>query len=170
MSGAPTYEVIGDSEWIGKPTMRGVVHVERQVVSNFAMAVTDRNPIYRREPAATEAGFDTIPAPPTYGFAMQPWGAYEEDQPGDDPVSPVAEIVGPLMASGGLVLHGEQEFFYHRPIVAGDVLHGEGRLIDHYSRESSSGRVMTFIVTEDSWCDPDGEPVLTTRFNLIHRA
>ena len=39
----------------------------------------------------------------------------------------MAEVLGPLMAKGGIILHGEQEFTYHRPVFAGDVLVGEGR-------------------------------------------
>jgi MaoC dehydratase-like protein len=78
--------------------------------------------------------------------------------------------MGRLMSKGGLVLHGEQEFVYHRPIVVGDVLVGQGTLIDMYERESK-GRTMTFIVVETVWRDDrSGDPVVTERFNLIHRA
>jgi hydroxyacyl-ACP dehydratase HTD2-like protein with hotdog domain len=68
------------------------------------------------------------------------------------------------------VLHGEQEFEYHRPIVVGDVVIGEGRIVDIYEKESKS-RTMTFVVTETVWRDEkNGEPVVTERFNLIHRS
>jgi hypothetical protein len=67
------------------------------------------------------------------------------------------------------VLHGEQEFVYHRPIVEGDVLDGEGRVTDIYEKESK-GAIMTFIVMETVWRDAETrEPVVTERFNLIHR-
>jgi N-terminal half of MaoC dehydratase len=73
------------------------------------------------------------------------------------------------MASGGLMLHGEQEFTYHRPIVVGDILTGGGRIADAYQKESR-GRIMTFLVTETEWVDErTGEPVVTSRFNLLHR-
>ena len=52
--------------------------------------------------------------------------------------------MGPLMAKGGLILHGEQEFLYHRPVQVGDVLVGEGKITDAYQKESK-GRTMTFI-------------------------
>jgi hydroxyacyl-ACP dehydratase HTD2-like protein with hotdog domain len=79
------------------------------------------------------------------------------------------EVIGSLMAKGGMVLHGEQEFVYHRPIVVGDVVHREGKVADLYSKESG-GRTMTFLVTEDEYRDADGELVLTARMNLIHRS
>ena len=120
-----------------------------------------------------EAGFEDIPAPPTFGFAMAHWGAFPETQPqADSEADPqlLAKTMGSLMASGGLVLHGEQEFQYHRPMVVGDVLVGEGRLVDLYEKESK-GRTMTFIVMETVYRDDlSGDPVLTTRMNLIHRA
>ena len=51
------------------------------------------------------------------------------------------------MAKGGIILHGEQEFLYHRPVFVGDVLVGEGHVVDAYTKESK-GKTMTFIVTE----------------------
>ena len=73
------------------------------------------------------------------------------------------------MAKGGLILHGEQEFIYHRPVQVGDVLVSEGKITDAYQKESK-GRTMTFIVQETNWSDDKtGEPVVTARFNLIHR-
>ena len=77
--------------------------------------------------------------------------------------------LAPLMATGGLILHGEQSFHYHRPVVVGDVLRGEGTIVDAYAKESK-GKTMTFVVTETVWSDAEsGEPVVTSRFNIIHR-
>ena len=79
-------------------------------------------------------------------------------------------VMGDLYANGALILHGEQEFLYHRPIVVGDVLLGEGTVVDVYEKETDSA-VMTFIVIETVWRDDQtGEPVLTERFNLIGRS
>ena len=42
--------------------------------------------------------------------------------------NPTMEIIGKLMAKGGMVLHGEQEFTYHRPVVVGrPPQRGQGR-------------------------------------------
>jgi hydroxyacyl-ACP dehydratase HTD2-like protein with hotdog domain len=80
------------------------------------------------------------------------------------------QVMGELFAGGGLVLHGEEEFEYHRPIVVGDVLVGEGVLTDIYEKESK-GRTMTFVVIETVWRDDaTGDKVVTERFNLIHRS
>ena len=156
---------------VGRPTGAATVHVERGPVTAFARAVTDRNPVYADLEAAKAAGFDAIPAPPTFTFASLAWGDFAEEQP-PDPTggrNPMGEIMGGLMATGGLILHGEQEFTYHRPVVVGDTLHHEGEVVDLYTKESGD-RTMTFLVIENRFTDDDGAPVVTERFNLIHRS
>jgi hypothetical protein len=159
-----------DTSGVGRVVSRQVVAIERGPIANFARALKDRSRVYREARAAAEAGFDGIPAPPTFPFAMDFWGAHRELQEGLEPVegNPVADVLAKL--GPGLMLHGEQEFDYHRPIVAGDVLVGEGVMTDVYQRDTGDA-VMTFIVTEATWRDrASGDPVVTTRFNLIHRA
>jgi acyl dehydratase len=101
---------------------------------------------------------------------MGNFGAFPELQPDDAPKgNPMGAVLGPLMAKGGLILHGEQEFTYHRPVYAGDVLEGRGTVVDAYRKESK-GKVMTFVVVETAWSDQaTGEPVCTSRMNIIHR-
>jgi len=161
-----------DKSLIGTPTGRSKITVERGPVSNFAKALKDENPIYQSPEAAKQAGFKNIPAAPTWGFAMAHWGTFSEQQPEDTTKgrNPIMEIIGGLMQKGGLILHGEEEFEYHRPVVVGDVLEGEGKVVDIYEKESK-GKTMTFVVTENVFKDTkSGKPVLTTRMNLIHRS
>ena len=160
-----------DTSVIGKPTGAYKVRVERGPVSSFASALKDDNPIYHDAAVAHDAGFDAIPAPPTFSFAMQHMGRFAEEQPTDPTggVNPMHAVMSGLYAKGGLVLHGEEEFVYHRPIVVGDVLVGEGKVVDLYEKDSDSA-TMTFIVLETVWRDEaTSEPVVTERFNLIHR-
>ena len=160
------------SEVVGRPTGAANATVERGPISKFAESVHNDSPVYQNLEAAKAAGFDNIPAPPTYAFsALQYWGKLPENQP-PDPTggkNPMMEIIGSLMAKGGMVLHGEQEFTYHRPIVVGDVLSGEGKVLDIYEKESDAA-VMTFVVVETVWRDEaTNQPVVTERFNLIGR-
>jgi acyl dehydratase len=160
-----------DTSHIGKSTGRSRITNERGPVSNFAAAVKDANPIYHDQAAAKAAGFDAIPAPPTWSFAMSHWGSFPEEQPAQEGGGNVmAEILQSMRDTPGMILHGEQEFEYHRPLVVGDVLTGEGRVVDIYQKDSK-GKTMTFIVTENVFTDEkSGQPVLTSRMNLIHRA
>lgn len=155
---------------IGTPTGTTVVTVERGQLALFATAVKDDGAAYRDPRAAAEAGLPAIPAPPTYPFVMGNFGAYPELQAEDAPSgNPMGAVLGPLVAKGGLILHGEQEFTYHRPVFAGDVLEGRGMVVDAYQKESK-GKTMTFVVVETAWSDTaTGEPVCTSRMNIIHR-
>ncbi len=103
---------------------------------------------------------------------MNNFGVFPELQPEDanPDANPMGEVLGPLMANGGIILHGEQEFTYHRPVLAGDVLVGDGKVADAYRKESK-GRTMTFVVVETAWTERDtGTPVCTSRMNIIHRS
>lgn len=157
---------------VGKSLGKATVVLERGPLTRFAEAVTETSPVYFRRDAAQAAGFDDIPAPPTYFFsAAEHWGAFPEEQPADavpDP-NPMHEVMAGLMATGGIVLHGEQEYTYHRPVVAGERLTSESQVVDLYAKESGE-RTMTFLVTETIYRDASGEVVLTARMNLIHRS
>ncbi|MGH9027408.1 MAG: FAS1-like dehydratase domain-containing protein [Acidimicrobiia bacterium] len=160
-----------DRSIIGKPTRATRVRIERGPVTKFAEALKDENPVYKEAAAANAAGFDGLPAPPTFSFAWGFGGAYADEQPPDPTKGEnvMAGLMGSLMADGGMVLHGEEEFEYHRPVVVGDVIVGEGVIKDVYEKESK-GKTMTFLVMETVWKDDKtGEPVVTERFNLIHR-
>ena len=157
------------SEYIGRPTSAGTLVVERAPITNFARAVHDGNPVYRNAEAARAEGFDDVPAPPTFGFSIQNWGRWEELQPADQPTgNPMAEVLGGLMSKGGIVLHGEQEFVYHQPMVAGQRLQYSGVVRDIYQKPTGD-KTMTFMVIEDTYRDEDGRPVLTSIMNLLHR-
>lgn len=158
------------AEFRGAPLPEQVVVVERGPVANFATAITDDNPVFHDAAAAADAGFDRIPAPPTYPLVMHTFGAFRELQPpAPDGPDPVTAAIGALMADGGLILHGEQEFTYHRPVQVGDRLRGRGEIEDVRTRESSSA-TMTFVVARTDWTDDEtGEPVCTSRMTVIHR-
>ncbi len=153
-----------DTSVIGRQTGAWRVVLDRSVLANFAAAVGDSSAVYRGANA---------PAPPTFTFAAPYWsGLSTSDQPADPTAgrgNPMHQIMGELHAKGALVLHGEQEFEYHRTPVAGDVLDGVQTITDIYEKASASAD-MTFVVMETQWSDSrDGSPVVTERFNLIAR-
>jgi hypothetical protein len=76
--------------------------------------------------------FPSAVSPPTFTFALPFWGSFAEEQP-PDPTggeNPMHAVMGELFGQGALVLHGEQEFTYHRPIEVGMVLDGLGEVVD----------------------------------------
>ena len=72
-----------DTSIIGKPTGARKVRVERGPVEFFARSLLDDNPVYHDGTAAAAAGFDGIPAPPTFSFVMGHQGTRVEEQPPD---------------------------------------------------------------------------------------
>jgi acyl dehydratase len=159
------------SQHIGRSTGSGVVTVDRSTVTAFAAAVLDTNPVYRNRDVAQAMGFADVPAPPTYFFsAAQSFDQREEDQPDEpDQGDPMVEVMGALMANGGLILHGEQAFTYQRPVVVGERLRYQGVVKDIYQKQSGD-RTMTFVVVETTFTDESGEPVVTSTMNVIHRS
>jgi acyl dehydratase len=159
-----------DTSAVGSALPGAVITIERGPVSVFATAVKDENEIYQSADAAQAAGFGSLPIPPTFPFAMVNWGQFREQQPdGWDSLGPMAEIFGSLMKNGGLILHGEQEFLYHGPVVAGDVLTMTGRVKDIYTKTSGE-KTMTFVVSEQDYHNQRGEHVLTQVTTILHRA
>jgi hypothetical protein len=120
--------------------------VEAGAIWAFARAVKDDNPAYA-------AGVDGTPAPPTFTFAVRHHGAFPALQttPAEEP------DFSALTARGGLYLHGEQEFRYHRTPVAGDLL--ESRTRTSVPQQKGTKEV-TFYETEWRIADT-GEPVVT---------
>jgi acyl dehydratase len=162
---------VSRDEVVGLPTGKATITLERGPITQFAASVTDTNPIYRNKDAAKAAGFDDIPVPPTYFFSGATfWGAFPEAQPADATPdrNPTMEIIGKLMSKGGIVLHGEEEFTYHKPVVVGDTITSEGKVVDLYEKPAGD-KTMTFLVTENEYRNQDGDLVLTARMNLIHR-
>jgi N-terminal half of MaoC dehydratase len=128
------------------------VRVESGPVRVFASAVKDSSPQYTDEGAIV---------PPTFPFSWSYWGTIEGSTKG----LPIEKLRGP----GRMILHGEQEFVYHRQPKVGDVLEGTARISDVYEKDSSSA-LMEFYVQETSWKDAStGEPVCDVKFTLIVR-
>jgi hypothetical protein len=128
------------------------VKVESGPVRAFAQAIKDTSPEYKGDGAVV---------PPTFPFSWGYWGTIEGGSKG----LPIDKLRG----KGRMILHGEQEFDWHRNAHVGDVLEGTTRISDVYEKDTSSA-LMEFYVTETSWKDAaSGEPVVDVKFTLIIR-
>ena len=128
------------------------VRIESGPVRAFATAVKDDSPTYREDGAIV---------PPTFPFSWSYWGTIGGATKG----LPIDKLRG----KDRMILHGEQEFVYHRNAQVGDVLEGTARISDVYEKDTSSA-LMEFYVMETSWKDASsGEPVVDVKFTLIIR-
>jgi len=145
------------NEW-GPPVR---VRVEPSGVMVLARTLDDRSPVYASERAANDAGFERVPAPPTFTFVMAHTGAFPDLQPEGG----TGSLYGGGAGAGGftrkgLYLHGEQHFTYHRPPLVGDVLEGRMRTSVPVARQARRGPMeVTFFQTE--WRALDGSPAVT---------
>jgi acyl dehydratase len=157
--------------YIGRPLPPATIVVERGTVTRFAGAVKDDSAIYQRPDTAAEAGFEAIPAPPTFSYAMPLLGSFPELQP-EQPQDAIAltDLVSALRRNGGMILHAEQEFTYHAPVLVGETLRTTGRIEDVYTREGSGGKTMTFVKIRTDVTNDRGELLVSELMTLLHRA
>ncbi|MDQ2074522.1 MaoC family dehydratase N-terminal domain-containing protein [Haloarcula sp. H-GB4] len=127
--------------------------VERGKVAEFARAIHDTAEIYFNEAAAHEAGYETIPAPPTFPRTSY-FSRYRPE--GID-----YSLGFDLGFDRARVVHGEQKYKYNRPLYVGDVLVGDTTMEEIYQREGRNGGTMTFAVLRTDFRDKDGEHVLS---------
>ena len=140
------------TELMGTDLGTQTIVIEQGPVRAFASAIDDDPDRY------TGAG---APTPPTWPFSMAYWGLMGAKPPAGLPLD---KLRGP----GRMILHGEQEFEFHRVPRVGETLTGSGRISDVYEKDSGSA-TMEFYVREMSWSDAAGEPVVVERFTMIVR-
>jgi len=121
-------------------------------IAAFAAAVGATDPVHTDPAAARAAGYADVIAPPTMAvvYEQQSTRAYVAD--------PEAGI------DYGRVVHGEQSFVHHRPIVAGDELTAVTK-VD--SIRQAGGHSMITVVTD--LADAAGAPVTTATSTIVVR-
>nr|WP_204517210.1 MaoC family dehydratase N-terminal domain-containing protein [Brevibacillus fulvus] len=132
---------------IGTASDPKLFEIEKGAIRAFANAIGDDNPLYTDEDFAKRQGFASLVAPPTFPTTFR--------------------LHNPrLQIKAARILHGEQEYRYMRPIVAGDVLQCVSQVVDVYERTGKLG-AMTFLVTEIQGHDLAGNLVFTGRSTII---
>lgn len=161
-----------DSGLAGTRLVPAVVTVERGPAQVFATAVNDDNPVYRSEVAASAAGLDGMPIPPTYVFSVANFGTFAEQQPAALPGSATLVDLIAALRDGrkGAILHGEQTFTYHAPVRIGHVLHVVGYVESAEEKPARDGRPgMTVMTVRTDYCNESGLPLTTARSTYVFR-
>ncbi len=141
-----------DRSLIGRQSEPVVHEVEKGAVRRFAEAIGDPNPLYVDEAAARAAGYPSLVAPPTFAVSLTSNERFRHS----------------LDLGTRSIIHGEQQFEYTRPIVAGDRITVRSKVADVQERAGASGP-MDVVVLEDEGRDDKGELVFRTRAMLILR-
>src|SRR5436190_15398330 len=142
-----------DTNAAGKTFPPYEFRVERGKIREFADAIGDPNPLYRDLAYAESKGFAGIVAPPTLlrTFLYEP---------------PVAsQALG--VKDWSYIVHGEQEFEYLVPVVAGDVLTAQDRIVSITEKESRRAGKLQIAVIETTFHNQRGEKVQVARRTLV---
>ena len=126
--------------------------VGREKIREFAEAINSSDPVHFDPEAARALGYPDVIAPPTMAVII----AQRSDR---------QLIADPKVGIDySRVVHGEQRFIHHRPIVAGD------RLIATTSvdKVGTAGK-LTMVTTRVEIVDEKGERVTTVTSTLVVR-
>ena len=133
-----------DSSSIGLTSEAQVLEVSRSRLRFFANATGQKDPVYSDLDAAQAAGHRDLPVPPTFFFGIE--------MEASDPFAWISDLGIDLRT----VLHGEQEFVYHRLAFADDVLTARSEIRNVYEKR---GGALQFIVRVTTVTDAAGELV-----------
>src|SRR5262245_44541845 len=131
-----------DRKWIGHELPVSELPIERSRLRFFAKAIGETDPVYTDAAAARDAGYQDLPAPPTFLFAA------ELDSGTTDRL--LADLGIPLSK----LLHGEQGFTYHRTACVGDTVTVRSRIEDIYDKKNGA---LEFVVKASRATNQNGE-------------
>ena len=130
----------------------GPFPVTREEITAFADAIGSTAAAHRDPAAARALGYADVVAPPTFAVRL---AQQCEAQLVQDPQAGI---------DFSRVVHGEEGFTHHRPIVAGDVLTGVLH-VDRMREAGGHGMVTTRVELSDA----DGQPVTTVTSTIVVR-
>ena len=126
--------------------------VGREKIREFATAINSTDPVHSDPEAAQALGYPDVIAPPTLAVLI---AQLSEGQLINDPEAGI---------DYARVVHGEERFVHHRPIVAGD------RLVATLTvdKVGTAGK-LTMVNTRVELADEKGEPVTTVTSVIVVR-
>ena len=130
----------------------GPFTVTRAEIVAFADAIGASGEVHREPAAAQALGYADVVAPPTFAVRL---AQQCEAQLVQDPDAGI---------DFSRVVHGEEGFVHHRPIVAGDVLSG----VLHVDRMREAGG-HGMVGTRVELVDQEGRPVTTVTSTIVVR-
>lgn len=144
-----------DQSAVGRAFTPVTARVEPGRLRFFLTTLGEGNPLYRDAEAARAAGYAAPPVPPTYLFCLEMMDAAEP-----------FEFLTALDIDLARVLHGEQRFDYHAPVVVGDTLTFKPRVTRVTEKK---GGAMTLIVIETGVTNQNGVHVADTSRTVVVR-
>ncbi len=133
------------------------IEVDKSALKKFARAIKapeQPNPLYYDEQYAGASKYGSIIAAPTFGTSFT-W------------LGEVLGKVNPTMGKYRVGLNGGNDYEYHQPIHAGDVLTARPKLADLEEKPRSDGGMMLVLTLQADFYNQDNDRVLTARQTLL---
>src|SRR5262245_26327464 len=127
--------------------------VERGKIKEFADAIGDDDPAYRDADTAAKTPAGGIVAPPTFLRTF----LYE----------PRTSVEALKVKDWSYIVHGEQEFEYFAPILAGDLLTAQERIVSVTEKESRRAGKLQIAIIETTFHNQRGQKVQVARRTLV---
>ncbi len=143
-----------DRSFIGASLAESTLSIDAARLKFFAEAIGETNLVYLNGDAARAAGHADIPVPPTFLMA------------GTMDSGVMFDMLDRMNVPIGKVLHGEQQFDYLAPVVAGDVVAISTRIVDIYDKKNGA---LEFIITENTVTNQHGKVVARMRGTTVVR-
>jgi hydroxyacyl-ACP dehydratase HTD2-like protein with hotdog domain len=135
-------------------------------IAQFAHATEATDSIHFDREAAREAGFDDVVAPALFPYVIRMQAYNLVDRAHLEPDGSPGADVPPLPTRRAMA--GETTIELGDPIVAGDVITVEKRLLDLYEKEGRSGPLV-FVQMEFMFRNQHGRMVAREQFTRIYR-
>jgi len=139
---------------VGKTYAPQKYEIGLEKVKEYARAIDDHNPLYVDEDHAKGSHYGGIVAPPTFAVV------YQKDCVGQVLFDSELDINLPML------VHGEQEFIFHRVVKPHDVIWSTAKVKEMLDKDNKE-----FVIAEveSRLGSPDGEPVCTGIYTFIIR-
>jgi acyl dehydratase len=141
-----------DHKFIGKEYEPTVYEIGREKMREYARAVGDQNSLIMDDDAGKAGKNGDCIAPPVFASVYNLMGAA---QVFFDPE---------VKLNMAMLVHGEQEFEFHKPVVPGDVITTRGRIADILEKGNND-----LVVYEARSVNQDGELVTVGRATFVIR-
>lgn len=151
---------------IGMTAPKRTFEVTRRDILRFAMAIGDRNPLWRDEEYARKTPWGGIIAPPFFMCAIS---LNEQDLDELEP-SGLGKVIDlrmsvPVPGFPGAMATG-RDIEFGEPIRPGDVITMEEKIVDVYEKEGRRGP-MVFVIAVRTYTNQKGQLVVREQTGLI---
>lgn len=152
--------------WANSAFPRFVFEVGRHDIVKYAHATGETNPIHFDIAAAVDAGYSDIVAPPLFPYVIRMHASHLVPRHRLEPDGSATADVPPLATTRAMA--GETSIELGAPIVAGDVIFVDKRIVDMFEKEGRSGNLV-FVNMEFVFTNQAGELVAREEFTRIYR-